>query len=178
MRPTSLDVRVLLTSSSRRMYDELCEKILQHNIFCNQQWVSNQRYRIGFGQPSSAHSAPPQATTMLFTFTKQFEGSASWAHLSPMPLPRYFWLPRGPFCCCYKPVAPLLEPHQQQGGFWLPRPKPALLLMPHTDEGAEVHGYVPRRPSTDPQRYSTKTCTFYCPFSTKGKILALCSLSI
>lgn len=109
--------------------------------------ISNESQTSITGQvlasPPAAHSAPPQTTTMLFSFMKQFEGSASWARLSPMPLPRYFWLPRGPLCCCYKLVASLLEPHQQRAGFWLFCPKPALLLMPHTDERAEVHGYVP-----------------------------------
>lgn len=53
MQLISLDLRVLFTSSSRLMYEDLCEKILPHNISWHQKWVSHQHYGRDFGQPSS-----------------------------------------------------------------------------------------------------------------------------
>lgn len=53
MQLISLDLRVLFTSSIRYMYEELCEKILQQDIFWNQECVSHQHYRTDNGQPSS-----------------------------------------------------------------------------------------------------------------------------
>jgi len=37
MQLISLDLRILFTSSSRHMYEEFYEKILQYNIFWNQE---------------------------------------------------------------------------------------------------------------------------------------------
>lgn len=121
MQLISVDLRVLLNSSSRHMYEELGEKILQHNNIWNQEWLSVSMTGQILDSPPAPHSAPPQTTTMLFSSMKQFfEGSPLWAHLILIALPRHFWLPCAPFCCYYKPVAPLLEPHRQPGRIWVP----------------------------------------------------------
>lgn len=141
--------------------------------------------------PPTAHSAPLQATTMLFSFINQFEGSPSWAYLILMPLPRHFWLPCAPFCCCCKPVAPPFLNHasnQEDLGYpvlsqhssWWEFPWSHIQPRERRDgPWAEVvRKYTPGHSIA--QIYKDivqRLACFYSPFSTEGKILALYTLN-
>lgn len=144
MQLVSLDLRVLFTSSSRLRYEDLCEKILPHNTSWHQKWVSRQHYRRDFGQPSNCSQCSTAGhhyaillhqAVWKISFMSIFDSYASsQAFLTAMC--SFLLLLQ----TCSPPPPPrrrLLEPHQQPGGFGLPCPKPALLLMgipmkPHT----------------------------------------------
>lgn len=107
----------------------------------------------------AAQSTPPQVITIPHEAVRRIS-----------TFPRHFLLPRAPYCCHYKPVAPLLEPCQQPGGFWLRCPNPAhplrrILWIPHSASGKEgwptsrnAQAYTRTQHCTDTQTYSINSC--------------------
>lgn len=68
MQMISLDLRVLFTSSSKHMYEELSEKTPQDNISWHQEWVWALQDRFLL-------RVLPCKPPLYYSFVKQFEGS-------------------------------------------------------------------------------------------------------